>query len=216
MGYTMGSGKRQRVSRVGSDWLAAFVCMGALTLHAQMSSLHGSPRNAADEARTTLLAEDGSAGWLRYAPITDASMYEALSPRIAIQGDSVELRTAAAELQRGLSSMLRRRFVMATASNSQSRDAGNAIVIGAGEMDASQIHAIGARIHDEAYRIKPVKDASGRQRIVIVGSTPRCAPADYIEFGPNSGVTPQWATGRPPLLRLLCAVVYSPRRTARF
>jgi alpha-glucuronidase len=56
-------------------------------------------------------AEDGSAAWLRYAPVSNAASYH-LPNQILIRSDSPTEQTAAAELQRGLSSMLGRRFTI--------------------------------------------------------------------------------------------------------
>lgn len=58
----------------------------------------------------TCLAEDGSAAWLRYAPIANPGAYASLPSRIVFYGDSSTSRAAAAELQLGLSSMLGRNF----------------------------------------------------------------------------------------------------------
>lgn len=55
-------------------------------------------------------AEDGSAAWLRYAPIVHPEMYKDLPSLILVQGDSPTETAAAQELQKGLSSMLRRSF----------------------------------------------------------------------------------------------------------
>jgi alpha-glucuronidase len=60
-----------------------------------------------------LCAEDGSAGWLRYAPIPQPAKYDFLPSHIAVEGDSPAARAGAHELQRGLSSMLKRPFTVA-------------------------------------------------------------------------------------------------------
>lgn len=57
-------------------------------------------------------AEDGSAAWLRYAPVKNAAQYRTLPSRIAVTGDTPAEQTAAKELQRGLSSMLGRDFTV--------------------------------------------------------------------------------------------------------
>jgi alpha-glucuronidase len=53
-------------------------------------------------------AEDGHEAWLRYAPIdaSAAKIYASLPHAIAVQGDSVVLRSAREELSRGLHGML--------------------------------------------------------------------------------------------------------------
>jgi alpha-glucuronidase len=60
-------------------------------------------------------AEDGSAAWLRYAPIADAKQYATLPSLIVSTGTSPSDRAAAEELRRGLTSMLGHPFVVATA-----------------------------------------------------------------------------------------------------
>lgn len=58
------------------------------------------------------IAEDGSAAWLRYAPIPNAKMYESLPTRIVSVDNSPSGHAAAEELRRGLTSMLGRQFVV--------------------------------------------------------------------------------------------------------
>ncbi|HEV2296103.1 MAG TPA: alpha-glucuronidase family glycosyl hydrolase, partial [Tepidisphaeraceae bacterium] len=56
--------------------------------------------------------KDGYAAWLRYAPLEEGSIrasYRAAAARISSPPDSVVLRSAAAELQRGLTAMLARK-----------------------------------------------------------------------------------------------------------
>ena len=60
-------------------------------------------------------AETGADGWLRYARIGDAAVmhrYDALPGTIVVLGDTAIDRSAASELQRGLSLMLGRRFTI--------------------------------------------------------------------------------------------------------
>lgn len=55
--------------------------------------------------------ENGYAAWLRYAPLDEGPIrtsYRAAAVQIASPPDSVVLRSAAAELQRGLTAMLAR------------------------------------------------------------------------------------------------------------
>ena len=59
---------------------------------------------------TALRAEDGSAAWLRYAPIPHPERYRDLPSQIAVHDELPLEVTAARELQRGLSSMLGRPF----------------------------------------------------------------------------------------------------------
>ena len=57
-------------------------------------------------------AEDGSQGWLRYAPIANPALYRLLPSDILVLGNTPTDQAAANELQRGLSSMLGRRFTI--------------------------------------------------------------------------------------------------------
>jgi alpha-glucuronidase len=59
-------------------------------------------------------AEDGSQGWLRYAPLSNdaAARYAGLPNKIVVLGNSPIDRVAANELQRGLASMLGRTFTV--------------------------------------------------------------------------------------------------------
>jgi alpha-glucuronidase len=56
--------------------------------------------------------EDGSAAWLRYAPISHPEMYKDLPSRIVVDGDSAPDHMAGIELQRGLTSLLGRNFAL--------------------------------------------------------------------------------------------------------
>jgi len=51
-------------------------------------------------------AEDGSAGWLRYAPLADAQQYRMLPAAVVLLDHSPEVQSAARELSRGLGRML--------------------------------------------------------------------------------------------------------------
>ena len=57
-------------------------------------------------------AEDGSQGWLRYAPVADTARYASLPSQIVVLGKTQTEQAAASELQRGLSSMLGRQFTI--------------------------------------------------------------------------------------------------------
>jgi alpha-glucuronidase len=61
------------------------------------------------------VAETGAEGWLRYARVTDPMVlhrYDVLPSRIVVLGHGLVERTAAAELKRGLQSMLARTFTV--------------------------------------------------------------------------------------------------------
>src|SRR5579864_4310160 len=70
-------------------------------------------------------AEDGSQGWLRYAPIADTARYATLPSRIVVLGNSPTEQAAATELQRGLTSMLGRTFTVTRETPSN----GSAIIL---------------------------------------------------------------------------------------
>jgi alpha-glucuronidase len=53
-------------------------------------------------APITIHAEDGSAAWLRYAPVSNVKEYQDLPSRILVLGKSPIERSAASELERGL------------------------------------------------------------------------------------------------------------------
>jgi alpha-glucuronidase len=55
-------------------------------------------------------AEDGSAAWLRYAPVSNALAYAELPSRIVVRGNTPVDVAAANELKRGLSALLGREF----------------------------------------------------------------------------------------------------------
>lgn len=57
-------------------------------------------------------AETGAEAWLRYAPVPNPARYSSLPSRIILTGDTPVDHAAASELQRGLSSMLGRRFTV--------------------------------------------------------------------------------------------------------
>ena len=120
----------------------------------------------------SLRAEDGSAAWLRYAPIPNTALYASLPSRILIVGSSPSSQVAAAELKRGLSSMLGRQFTVDLAAKSTRRD-DDAIVIGTFD-DLQRSSAIGRDsqpVRGEAFRISFAKQEKGA-RVVIAGGNP--------------------------------------------
>jgi alpha-glucuronidase len=59
-------------------------------------------------------AEDGSAAWLRYAPVSHPEAYKNLPSEIVVRTHSPSDQVAAEELRKGLSSMLGRNFTVVT------------------------------------------------------------------------------------------------------
>ena len=117
-------------------------------------------------------AEDGSAAWLRYAPIATPELYAGLPSHIAVLGETSVDKAAGRELQRGLSSMLGRSFTLL--SPSERHAGGNSIVLGsASELQANPtLQQQGRGLRTEEYRIayKPGRDGA---RLAILGGTPQ-------------------------------------------
>jgi alpha-glucuronidase len=65
-------------------------------------------------------AEDGSAAWLRYAPIAHPEIYKDVPSKIVVYGDSATDNVIGTELQKGLSSLLGRQFTLERRSSSSS------------------------------------------------------------------------------------------------
>jgi alpha-glucuronidase len=122
-------------------------------------------------------AEDGSAAWLRYAPIATPGMYKDLPSRIVIVGRSLTDEAVSEELRRGLSSMLGRPFSVqvSTSGLKQGRDA---IVVGSAEaLRASSLLPQGAAtIPAEGYAILRRGATPGTQAaLTVVGGSPQGA-----------------------------------------
>ncbi len=122
-----------------------------------------------------LSAEDGSAAWLRYAPIPNAARYANVPSHIVVAGESASEKAAAAELERGLSSMLGRLFTVDAAVQSIDYQ-GDAIVVGT-SAQADRLSAAprtGEPIRGEEFRISFGQHA-GHTQLLIVGGTPASA-----------------------------------------
>ncbi|SNT36556.1 alpha-glucuronidase [Granulicella rosea] len=98
------------------------------------------------------VAEDGSAAWLRYAPVP-AAPYASLPSHIFVHGDSPVERSAGAELARGLTAMLGRSFDVVTKRS---------------EGSIELTLASGASTTLESYTID-----STRRHLRIAGNTPQ-------------------------------------------
>ena len=119
-------------------------------------------------------AEDGSAAWLRYAKIADPGRYSAMPSRIAVSGETPADRAAAMELQRGLSSMLGRRFTVLSQSESLANAGRDSIVLAStSEMRKRYMPVQNANVLlDEQYRVA-FRHNAGESRLVILGGTPQ-------------------------------------------
>ena len=122
-------------------------------------------------AQGAAFAENGAAGWLRYAPIQNASEYRSIPSRIVALDHSPEVQSAAGEAARGLSSMLHRELQVAPS------ESGNpAIFIGT----ISEIEARfskwkpGSRPIADGFAIASVRE-HGRIDWFIAGADPRGA-----------------------------------------
>lgn len=114
-------------------------------------------------------AEDGSAAWLRYAPVP-AAKYESVPSRIVVLGDSITERAAGAELMRGLSSMLGRSFAVDAAARGIPHE--KAIVIGSYQalgLKATDNTQLDAGIAEYSIRFT---HEGGKARILIAGNSP--------------------------------------------
>ena len=117
-------------------------------------------------------AEDGSAAWLRYAPIPHAARYANVPSHIIVAGESASEKAAGAELQRGLSSMLGRPFTVDAAVHSIN-NARDAIVVGA-SAELRRLPAVqrsGESTRGEGFRITFAQHV-GRTQLLVVGGTP--------------------------------------------
>lgn len=110
------------------------------------------------------LAEDGSAAWLRYAPVA-AAPYAALPSRIVVAGRTAQEKQAGEELRRGLSAMLGRDFPLVSARAAKT----NAIVIGPA---AAYSAAAPSQNQRDAFTLD-VKHVRGKTLLAIRGSSPQ-------------------------------------------
>ncbi len=122
------------------------------------------------------LAETGIDGWLRYARITDSAVlqrYAMLPSHIIVLGNSSIDRVAGNELQRGLSSMLGRTFIIVH-SVGQLRNAPNAIVIAnmTGSGSNSLVRKLGEPLQSEAFTLG-TKTEGNVLYFMIVSHDPR-------------------------------------------
>ncbi len=126
------------------------------------------------------VAEDGAAGWLRYAPLTGhaASECELLPTRIVVLDDALLTRTAGAELARGLGSMCGRRE---TVSSSPGPEEGS-LRVGTLEETARAISGwrAQAQVKAEGYVLDAVP-SHGHREWVVAGADPQGAL--YGAFG---------------------------------
>jgi alpha-glucuronidase len=117
-------------------------------------------------------AEDGSAAWLRYAPIANPGIYKDLPSHIMVCGDSPTDKAAAEELRRGLSSMLGRAFTVESTMVGNGAQADSIVL--ASTSGLSHMFLLGGNAvppKGEGFWIASA-NSSGRTRLGIVGGTP--------------------------------------------
>ena len=113
-------------------------------------------------------AETGAEGWLRYAPIANATNYTSLPGQIVVLGNTPTDQAAATELQRGLTSMLGRPFTI----SHQTEDNTSAIVI-ANLSTLSKIFTLsGDKLPPESYSLGP-KTEGASHRFIVLGADAR-------------------------------------------
>lgn len=109
-------------------------------------------------------AEDGSAAWLRYAPIQHPEMYKDLPSVILVKGDSVTETAAAQELQKGLSSMLGRSFQLRTLDPSTFRQTPSIII------DQAEFEPGGPTLED-SYSVQYAPWPGRPRTLILSGQT---------------------------------------------
>lgn len=118
-------------------------------------------------------AEDGSAAWLRYAPIANPKMYASLPSRIILDSNNPTALSAAKELQRGLQSMLGRRFDLSIATSPDEMFAADTITVATTKHSATRLPVMW-RYAPSGEQFKTVDVTKKRHRTFgIVGGTPQ-------------------------------------------
>jgi alpha-glucuronidase len=114
--------------------------------------------------------EDGSQGWLRYAPLTRtaAASYASLPSQIVVPGNSPTDQAAAQELQRGLSSMLGRPFTIVR----ETEDNTGAIILTNLSTLNKAFAVTGDKLAPESYTLGQKIEGRSR-RYIILGADSR-------------------------------------------
>ncbi len=116
----------------------------------------------------TARAEDGSQGWLRYAPISNKTPYAALPSQIVVLGNTPTDQSAADELQRGLTSMLGRPFAV----SHETTDNTDAIVLANLSALGKIFTLTGDKLPPESYTLGE-KLEGNTHRYIILGADAR-------------------------------------------
>jgi alpha-glucuronidase len=119
-------------------------------------------------ATTLIRAEDGSQGWLRYAPLTktDTTRYATLPSKIVVLGNTPAEQAAANELQHGLTSMLARPFTI-----SHETDSSNAIILANLATLNKAFSVTGDKLPPDAYTLGE-KTEGNIHCYIILGADP--------------------------------------------
>jgi alpha-glucuronidase len=113
-------------------------------------------------------AETGAEGWLRYAPITNTTIYANLPSKIVVPGNTPTDQAAANELQRGLTSMLGRPFTIAR----ETEDNTSAIILTNLAILSKAFTITGDKLPPDAYTLGE-KIEGNTHRYIILGADPR-------------------------------------------
>ena len=122
----------------------------------------------------TAHADDGHAGWLRYAPIPHPDQYRDLPSSITVLGDTASDKVAGTELQRGLTSMLGRKFTVSNFASPSDDDARDVILL-TSSSTLSRIAMFEANQHQptgETYLIRSGRK-NGHTHVLLLGGTPQ-------------------------------------------
>lgn len=119
-------------------------------------------------------AEDGSAAWLRYAPIANKDKYASLPRTIVVEDQTPQEKAAGEELQRGLSAMLGETFVV---TGSLPASAGPVLLLtkehrlpGRGSGGIHDAHAPDPPLPPEGYSITRTIGQNGPSLVIRGGS----------------------------------------------
>lgn len=119
-------------------------------------------------------AEDGSAAWLRYAPIANKDKYASLPRTIVVEGQTPQEKAAGEELRRGLSAMLGETFVV---TGSLPASAGRVLLLakqhrlpGRGSGGIHDAHVPDPPLPPEGYSITRTVGQNGPSLVIRGGS----------------------------------------------
>ena len=124
------------------------------------------------------LAENGAAGWLRYAPVSNANDYRSLPANVVPVDHSPAVQSAASEAVRGLTLMLQRPFHQAESNSTQP-----AIFIGTVSEIESRFPQWkpAAQLKPEGYAIASIRD-QGHTDWLVAGADARGALYGAFHF----------------------------------